>query len=163
MFVSGFPSRSLSLIPTTASLISFPSFPLPASLAASHSQIQFKSARNEPALPRLSLLPAVSLCTCQTLLFSQCLFSSLALGVVRLDAEEEENPSGGAQLGGAARPGRKSACGTGLGIFHWNSRNPDVCASFIRKEFVPNAHTLHNNTHREFRLEEVCVKLWKFQ
>lgn len=110
--------------------LSFPSYPqqqaasflsrlLPTCLTPSHShsQIQFKSAPNEPVLPSLFLHPAVSLCTCQPLLSRLCLCSSLALGVVRLDAEEEENLSGGVQLGGAQRKRRKERLWHGLQDF----------------------------------------------
>jgi len=137
MFVSGF-------LPTTASGFFFFTTTLlflcifsshPTCLVPSHSQAQFKS-------DQLFLHPPLSLYTCQPLLSCLCLCSSLALGMVRLDAEEGENPTGGAQMGGALRPGRKSACGAGFRIFH---RNPDVWASFIRKKFGSNAHTVQRH------------------
>ena len=79
-----------------------------------------------------------------------CLCSSLALGVVRLDAEEKENPSGRAQLGGARRSGeeREPVAEEGLQDFPSERHNPDVWASFIRKESAPNGHAVQQ--HAEY-------------
>lgn len=102
----------------------------------SHPLQLWKYNSSQPNFPftLLSLYtPAKPLLSCL------CLYSSLGFGVVRLDAEEEENLSGGAQMGGAFELHRKNACGTGFRIFHWN---PDVCASFIWRKFASNAHAV---------------------
>lgn len=98
-----------SLVPTTAS--SFKLFTTP--LSSFTFLLVYLSSKSVPVKPvprSLSLYTPASLCLC----------SSLDLGAVCLDAEEEENLSGGTQLGGAPRLGRKSACGTGSRTFRWN-------------------------------------------
>lgn len=98
MFVSGFPSRSLFPHTPQQQAASSSSLLLPPVLLLSLSISP--SVPAEPVLPSLSCFSPY---TCQPLLSRLCLCSSLALGMVCLDAEEEEKLSGGAQLGGAPR------------------------------------------------------------
>lgn len=109
MFVSGFPSLSFPLYPQQQAASSSSPRPSPVLLFSSSISAS-KSVPAKPVPRSLSLYTPASLCLC----------SSLDLGAVCLDAEEEENLSGGTQLGGAPRLGRKSACGTGSRTFRWN-------------------------------------------
>lgn len=162
----GFP-LSFSLVPTTASSFKFLTTPLsiftflPVYLTLYFSRIQFKSVPAEPALPSISLHPAFSLYTCQPLLSCLCLCSSLALGMVCLDAKEEENLSGGAQLGGAPRLGRKSACGTGCKIFRRNAETQTSVQALSGRSLL-QMHILCNNTCSEYYPVKACVKCGEF-
>lgn len=155
----GFPLSLFPLSPTTAS--SFRPSSTPRSLAITPStplkhnssqRQQSPSSRHFP-LHRLSVhLPTLTLPP-----------------VFVLQSGSRRGPSG---CWGGGKPVRWSTAGRsselqkkerlwyGLQDFPSERRNPDVCASFIEKEFALNAHTVQQHTCRILSGEGAC-KLWK--